>query len=280
MKNLVLAVSILLTCNLFAQSTDKARIKANKIKTVTQTVYQYKYDMQSQTWKPATTGKKVQTVTYDQKGNVIEETTYNANGNVDKKTKYKYDGSDHQIEIAVYGSDGIMQEKTAISYRGDTISGYTYYDGTGAITGTSFIYYKYTIDQDSNKLTNAIVYFGKDSTLAGSVNQIHNKDGKLIDESTYQRNWLQHRETYEYNAKGWLVKKSYYNQQNSFYAAETFKYDEKGNLLEQQMLEDGWLARSTTVYKSDAKGNYLDATKKDQKGNPTEQYKYSYTYYP
>lgn len=273
-------VSMLLTATAFGQTLDKSRIKTNKIKTVTQSVYQYKYDVQSQTWKLATTGKKVQTATYDQKGNTIEEIIYNANGNIDKKTKYKYDANDHQTEIAIYGSDGIMQEKTAIAYRGDTMSGMTYYDGTGTITGTSFMYYEYAMTPDSNKITNMFIYFGKDSTLAGSVKQIHNKEGKLIDESTYQKNWLQHRETYEYNAKGWLVKKSYYNQQSSFYAAETFKYDEKGNLLEQQMLEDGWLVRSTTIYKSDAKGNYLDAVKKDQKGNPTEQYKYSYTYYP
>lgn len=282
MKKFLLATAMIFSITAFTQNVsdpDQARIKSNKIKSVTQTVFPYKFDVSSKTVKPVTTGIKFSTQSYDVRGNVIEEISYDRFGNVDVKTKYKYDSQNHQVEIATYNSADILQSKVVANYNSDTLKGMKYYDGNNNLTGTGYADVLYDTTDDGYRRKTTTVYFGKDSTIAGAISITYDKQGRTTDSANYKGLYLDNYCLFEYDSKNEITKQTFYNNAGNVTYGQAFKYDANGNMTEMQTLGDGWLIEMRFVYKFDTHGNFTEATKYDRQGKPVELYKYGYAYY-
>jgi len=290
MKTQFVLLALLIATAAFSQQNKKeekkerSRIASCKLKTATQTSYEYVWDIKTNKFIPSTKGLIVEKSTYDQKGNIIEDILYNQVGNIDSKTTSKYDSKGNQIESAVYGSDGMMQSKIVVEYKiADTLKGFKFYDGSGNLTGTNFVDYEITTTPEGNKVQNLVTFFGKDTTLAGSEKSTFDSKGNLIAYAKYKGQYqsLSFRGEYSYNEKGWKIKYTEYNQNGDFYGMQKFKYDEKGYLIERDSYGDsfGYVLATQDVAKNDTKGNIITIIYYDGKGNAKSFDKYTYTYY-
>jgi hypothetical protein len=261
------------------EKKEKSRIATCKLKSVTQTAYQYKFNLQTKSVQPEATGTIVGKSTYDQKGNTIEQYSYNDNGNLDTKTTYKYDSKGHPIELIVTGLDGIVQGKQQITYNGDTILGIKNLNPGGTVTSSNFTFMGTERNPDGSTKFNLLSYSVADSLLVGSVKSTYDPQGNLIDYAEYADRYLTYREVYSYNAQGWKIKLESYDKNNELYAIQNYKYDEKGQMIEMESYGALGFLVSKVVYTSDGKGNFVKAIYYDAKGNPQMMYKYIYQKY-
>lgn len=277
---MLLTVTLAYPQNKNEEKKERARIASSKIKSVTQTAYEFTFDLKTKTKKPNTNGVKISTQVYNSKGFLVEEINYNKFGNLDSKNVYKYDSGNHQVETSVYGSDGKLQNKMITKYKGDTLTGFNYYDSNGNLSGTSYSENEYENITDGSKVHKIFIYFGKDSTLAGSQKLVYNKAGELIDFSEYEGRYLKSRDVYAYDQNGNQIEHKFYNRNNELTGSHKFKYNASGFLIETQNCAAYGIAYSTTVYKNDPKGNFLEAIiYADNDLNKAQVlYKYNYQY--
>ena len=247
MKKLFTILTVLLTITqVFAQSKeDAARIAKNKIKSATQSKYEYLYG------KLQPQGKKVQTVKYDKKGNMIEQVDYNERGTIENKQTMKYDSKGTVIELIVYNTDGTVAYK---------------------------VIQKPTYDSTGTNLIQTEVY-RQDSSYAGKSVYVYDAKGNMIEDGIFDDKALLQRNTHEYNDKGLEIKTVNYQYSDSYLGGFTYKHNEQGQTIETTLIGSNGLPEYVETYKYDVKGNVTEITRYNSANKPIAVYKYTYEYY-
>ena len=268
------------------------KLAKSHVKSMVQIDYPYVYDMNSGSSKPSTTGTKVESQTYDLKGNTTQDIVYDDYGNISAKTVSKYDARGNSIEDIVYNSDGTINSKAVHQYNKDTIILDKVYNPDGTINNVKYTRTVHRKDTVNNK--NCLIgtsyfvgfYLQKDSTLVSEIRYVYDDAGNLIYILLYKSDngssiYLVQKDEWKYNQKNEMVEHDSYAQDINSSAGlpvQTYKYDESGNQIEIVELARG-SGTNNYVYKNDAKGLPISAIKYDNSNNPVRLTKWTYTYY-
>ena len=206
------------------------------------------------------TTKTMKTYLYDTKGNCTEMTLYSPDGTV--TTRYSYDregrplterstDKNHSISYT-YTTSGLLQLKTETSDEGGVAYEYTF-DEADRVTKYTETYTKPNGQILSDSLTTTYRY---------------DKNGRLVDTSTYWRNGRSAGEQVDYDAAGNIVKRT--TTENHRAETWTFAYDKLGRLLSERS-DDGKRQRS---YNYDSEGNMTSCVYVHEAGVDTTVYTY------
>lgn len=194
---------------------------------------------------------------YDENGNIIEH-RYTSNGCTPSVTSYKYDDlgnpirknmPDGSVALCEYDADGNMVR----SINSDGSQWECVYDANGNILE------EYRTDTNGIRtLTNLSEY---------------NEQGKLKKHTTFYKDGKTVT-TYQYNEKGYLIKRNV-EQSNGISYYDEYEYDEYGNKTKQGSYHSYWGEFSIFYWKYDEKGNITEHRREDEQG-PDYSYYYEY----
>ncbi len=302
-----LTITLLLIAVAAYSQTDKEdnkaakRISSSHVKSVTQTMYKYVYDIASGTNKPSAEGMKTATFSFDRSGNVIEDIEYDQYGHVDSKTTYKNDARGNHTEANIYGSDGTLTARVVITYNKDTVTLKKVYNAKGALIQTVYSGWGHiTISKKAipsmlahhlsqyadtgvikygNTFYDLLLYDAKDSNLTAMSAYIYDKQGNLVLDFEYGAQYLTSGETYKYDDQGQRIENNHYNKDDEWEGKTTYKYGEKGAIIEAVQWGYNGLPERMTSFKNDANGNNLQGIVYDKNNQPKQMIKYTYQYY-
>lgn len=257
----------------------KATLKTAKDHIKSKTQIDYKYVFINGSMQPSAQGVKVESQTYDTKGNIIIDIQYDDYGKISAKTVSKYDDRGNSIEDVVYNSDGTINTKVATTYRKDTVALVKVFNPNGTEKGAKYTMTAYWGD------TIFVVdeYLQKDSSLIRELRYFYDKAGNLTYILIYRSADGKHidlvqKDGWKYNEKNEMVEHDSYNiEYGNIDWAQAYKYDENGNVIEIELTGNN--GTNNFIYKNDAKGNPVSAIKYDNSNNPVTLSKWTYTYY-
>ncbi len=268
---ILLSFSFVLNAQDVFEEQNQKIILREKIKSITQSNFQYKGG------EPAEQGYKNSYKKYDQEGNLTEEIKYKRDGEVFLMMSYKYDDRGNQVGYVRYdGRNKKVTYKKACRFNDDNnllkeagfdgASQYKNvydYDARGRLT--SIKYYlddfltqvrKFVYDGNNREIK---VYDGEDNyqfklthkyddqgnlineTRIETDGSIHyrtlkdyNNDGKVISETRYERGNFSYKISKDYNSSGKLLKVTEKKADGTSFIKQKYIYNAKGLLLKEE----------------------------------------------
>jgi hypothetical protein len=287
METKILTIILLISATAYSQVNrddrkEAQKISRNHIRSKVIMDYPFAYDLNTGTYKVTAKGTKVESQTFDLKGNVIQEIMYDEYGNIGSKTISKYDDRGNSVEDVVYNSDGTISSKVVTVYRKDTIATIKVYNPDGTINITKYSKMVHWRDTD---LKADVPYFNcyalklfnrKDSTIYGEVKYMYDDAGNMIGVLSFSTSdgktlYLTQKDGFKYNQKNEMIEHDYYGvQYDDITGYQKYKYDGNGNTIAVEANSYTW------VYKNDARGMLVSVTKYDNNNNPVTLSKITY----